>query len=48
MVFALSDLEGIVRLIWAPGPKRLPGRVCLREGGGRQVGEVTCGGIPNM
>ena len=48
MVFALSDLEGIVRLIWAPRPKRLPVRVCLHDGGGPQVGEVTYGGIPNM
>ena len=23
-------------------------RACLHEGGGRQVGEVTCGGLPHL
>ena len=23
-------------------------RACLREGGGPQVGEVTCGGLPHL
>ena len=48
MVFALPDLEGLVKPLWAPRPNRLPVRACLREGGGPQVGEVTRGGLPHL
>ena len=48
MVFALPDVEGMVKPLWAPRPNRLPVRACLREGAGPQVGEITYGGLPHL
>ena len=33
---------------WLVLPTLLPFRACLHEGGGPQVGEVTCGGLPHL
>ena len=38
--WSLLELEGLTKLETL--------RACLHEGGGPQVGEVTCGGLPHL
>ena len=46
--FGARVMDSLLKRTWSALPLIHIFRACLHEGGGPQVGEVTCGGLPHL